>query len=212
MGRYADIDAMCDGMVFAIHAIAREVLEVMNQETKKEGDLAYKEFGDYQRSAIEALFHESVQQFYDAYSPTYYARSYGLNDLLEMHTDDFGMVTYDTAEDLVNEDNLHRDGNGGSLYDKVFVRGWHGGAESGPGHPAPGVPYYRGLGSRGLYAYWSRPAVRTEPAFRIFQRSLSAAENGEIASQFKRISDKHNDIAMERVRKEADRISRKYYG
>lgn len=217
MGRYADIDAICDDMINKLHAIANEASAVMEYETEYEGNLAYKEFGAYQASRIEALFHEAVQEFYDSYSPSMYQRQFGLFDLLDMHMDEHGVIDYDSVDDLIDPDKLHSDRSGGSLYDKVFVQGWHGGAEDGPGHPSPGTPYYRTpiqIERTGeiFYPHWSRPAAKSTPPYQTFRQLLSSAEAGEMYAEFKAISDRHNDIAMEKVRKKVDQISRKYYG
>lgn len=210
MGKYADIDALIDGMVSAVYKASDEILGVMDRETKKESERAYEEFGAYQTKAISELFHEAVQEFYDAYTPGYYQRQYGLNNVLDIHTDDKGMAVYDTVEDLLDPSGMHGDRSGGDLYEKVFVRGWHGGAESGPDHPAPGVPYYRK--PDGLWFQWSRPAERSEAPIDIFRRTLSQAEGGEIYKNFARICNEHNEIAMEKVRDESAKIFSKYYG
>lgn len=210
MGKYADIDAMCDEILSNLHRIANETLAVLERETKKEGDLALQEFGRYQSEKIRDLFLDAVQRFYDAYSPSIYSRTYGLADLLNIQTDSNGIVIYDTAEDLIDPSNMHTGRSGNSLFEKVYMHGWHGGAEDGPDHPAPGVPYYRA--PYGIYARWSRPAVRTEPPHEIFRKALGAAESGEILAEFKRLSDRHNEIAMANVQRAVDQISRKYYG
>lgn len=210
MANYADASAMANDIIATLHRIANETLDVMNRETKKEGDLALKEFGQYQVRKISDIFFDAVQEFYDAYEPSVYGRTYGLRDLLDIRTDSNGIAEYETAEDLINPSNMHTDRSGNSLYEKVFMQGWHGGAESGPDHPSPGTPYYRA--PVGIYWHWSRPAIRTEPPFDIFQKALRVAESGEIRSEFETISNRHNDIAMANVQKAMEQISRKYYG
>ena len=192
------------------HKIAKEASDYFFRVAKEEDIKATKEFGVYQEKRISDLFHEAVQEFYDAYSPEYYDRAYGLNELLDVHKGPNGSVEYDTVEDLIDSSNMHTDRNGGSLYEKVFVRGWHGGAERGPGHPAPGVPYYRAPYS--IYAHWSRPAVRTEPPLEIFRKSVESAESGDILQAYKSITARHFDVTTKKTNDEISRLSAKYFG
>ena len=236
MAKYADIESMCDRIQGDLHKIAEETLELMNRETEKHMDLAYIEFGDYQRRTIREIFANAVQTFYDAYTPAYYNRSEGLFDVLDIHENADGTVAYDTVDNLLDPSAMHKDRKGGDLYNKVFVKGWHGGAESGRyipkrntsdkkttkrtkqgmssmnsiQHPSPGTPYYRTPET--IYSYWGKRAVRTTSPYDLFKNELHTAEGGYIFAEFKRISDKYNELAMESVQNKLNSIMSKYYG
>lgn len=76
---------------------------------------------------------------------------------------------------MFDRDALHKDRRGGDLFNKVFIEGWHGGAESGPGHPSAGLPRYRV--PTPYYTHWGPIAYRTESPFEIFTKNLDAEES-----------------------------------
>ena len=203
--------AICDQIIAKLHQHAEKVLAVMNEETEKAMDEAYIEFGDYQRMAITEIFTDAVREFYNAYSPSSYSRTNGLYDILELKTNEYGIVEYGSVTDLLEPGNMHTDRSGGDLFAKVFMLGWHGGAT---GTDKWGVskssPHYRT--PVGWYTHWGAPAAWSEPPYDIFERNLEEAESGRIFSEFKKISDKHNELAMARVRKLLPSINAEVFG
>ena len=106
---------------------------------------AYAQYFKDVRVVALKIFRESVEAFYNSYSPSYYDRRGSL----------YGMVELESGEDYFKmdyNDDLPTDRSGGSLYEIVFKEGWHGGAYSGPNHPNPGTPYYRA--PRDRYYTW----------------------------------------------------------
>lgn len=194
---------------------------------------AYKEFGEYQRQKIESIFNAAINAFYNAYSPKVYERTGGLYNLLNMSMNEKGLVDYDSAIDLIDPNNMHPDRSGGdSLFETVFIQGWHGGArsiDSGKSaiwgtHPNTGDAYYR---TRGLVTYpdtgvrkmhrfgkWGKIAYRSESPFQIFSSDLQAeeSEGGEIHQKFMAICQKNWDDMCEKLQNDARSIKREVYG
>lgn len=95
-----------------------------------------------------------IAVFYADYSPRRYRRRYSLYDIPDIRTvGDLKIVV-----DFDPEGTSFRDGYDGEdgLYDQVFRKGWHGGADSGPGHPSPGTPYWRAGRN---FSRWGEPAA-----------------------------------------------------
>jgi hypothetical protein len=198
-------------------ALATRILEVMKEETEKEMELAYREFGEWQQLKITEIFVNAVNDFYSAYTPMFYVRTDGLYDVLDIKTDKRGVVKYDSVDDLLEPSYMHKDRNGGDLYNKVFVSGFHGGATGTDwrGETADS-PSYRTLVStrdgRLFYPRWGGYAAWSTPPYEIFDEKLTEAESGVIFKQFKDVSDKHNTIAMERVVKRLPAINAEIMG
>ena len=192
----------------------------MNTQVGEAMNLAYKEFGTYQQGKIREIFDDAVTTFYNAYSPrSGYVRQNGLYDILEMSLDENGMVISNSSSysDLLNPNNMHPDRNGGnSLYQTVFMEGYHGGSKGISGskasvwgeHPSPGVAYYRAPGKVKYpdgtvkwhkYGKWGRPAARTTAPYTMFRDNMQIAEENEIFETFTKISQRHNDAAMKKI-------------
>ena len=233
MGKYDDINRMCDEMISRQREFADEILRVMNDETSKAMTEAYKKFGEEQKKAIEDIFNDAVSSFYDDYTPKIYKeRQYGLYDLLSLRYDERGMVENGNNgdyEDFFDESKLHTDRHGGSLYELTFLEGWHGGAKTistnkaktWGSHPSKGTPYYRTGGYVILngkrvwhkYGAWGRQAKQTTPSpYEKFRSEMISAEGGSIYQMFKTISDKYNDEAMKIVNNKMSQLHKKIYG
>ena len=189
------------------------------EEIEKEVKIGLQEFGTWQRTNIKELFESSVNTFYGAYSPKYYKRkgSNNLRSVLDLKPDDMGILDLDKDNEhrgLYNEDKLHPDRNGGSLFEKVFVEGYHGGAEGissaaaeyWGAHPNPGTPYYRrggyvktkeGTGFYHPYAKWGRPAVKTKSIYKMMIEGISTLNDVE---EFKTTITSHVDAATKRIK------------
>jgi len=117
-------------------------------------DRAWPEWLEFCERHVQSLFNESIDDFYNSYSPKYKRRG-TLYELLfiDIQGESFS-VQYD-------EDNLYFSHGGGGedyLYDLLFEGGYHGGADDGEDHPSPGTPYWR-AGRR--FSRWGRPAKQT---------------------------------------------------
>ena len=208
--RDSDIDELIAGIKSNIKAFCDELLDVMNEETEEASHKAYREFAIFQKRKIKDMFHKAVEDFYGDYSPEFYDRNESLYDILHIRTGMYGMASYDSYEDLYDSSKMTTDRKGGSLFEKVFEQGWHGGAESGDGHPKPGTPYYRTPES--VYSRWGRMANRSVAAKDTFEQELSIAEGGEIYREFCAISNRHNSEAMDKVQNMMPALHRKHFG
>lgn len=232
MSKYKDVDMLAAEMKSKIYQLRDKTLDALNKETAKAVDSAMKEFGVYQQQKITQIFNSAVQEFYDAYTPKEYNRTYGLYDVLDLKTDSRGMVITSANGylDLFDSSSLHGDRSGGDLFQKVFMEGWHGGAESiasgkaavWGNHPSPGTPYYRRSGFVTYpnstakrwhkYGKWGRVAVRTKSPYKIIEERLSAAEQAEMFSKFDEVVRKHNDRAVEKVKQSIKTFQTEIYG
>lgn len=179
-------------------------------ECEKAKKQVFREFGAFQKTIISGTFKKGIQEYYDAYPPDIYRRENGLYKILDMNIDEEGFVDYGTetggAPDefnkLYNREKMP-DGRyskkkgmaypGTELFEKVFMQGWHGGAESGDGHPDPDTPYYRtGAG----YSKWGEKAARTDAPFDILYRKLTNAEDTYMYSKFEEIAKREREKLM----------------
>ena len=203
-----------------LERLANRTLDELNKATTKASELAIQEFGAYQREEIARIFNSAVDQFYEAYSPRFYKRTHSLYDVLDMKIDNSGGVNYGNESlfrDLYDESQMTSTRSGGSIFDQVFVHGYHGGApsiDSGKAeiwgkHPDPGTPYYRKPGfvkypnsnrrKWHRYGKWGRKAIQTKAPIKMVYDELSIAEGGYILDKFKEISQKYNDEAVQGV-------------
>ena len=227
MSKYHDVDSLIREIKGDLDKFKEQTLKVLNEEVDRAMDDAAKEFGVYQQQKITEIFKNAVAEFYGAYTPKSYERqgrdgTGGLYNVLDLHTDEHGMVITgpNGYQDLFDSSQMHGDRNGGDLFNKVFMEGWHGGAESiSEGktdiwgtHPSQGTPYYRKPGfvrypnptktKWHKYGKWGKVAKRTTAPYTIIEEKLKVAEGAEIFKKFKDISQRHNDKAVKKVEQE----------
>lgn len=164
----------------AVKGVLDEIGVVVKKAIDEAADEVSEELFDLYKTKATETFEESMQKFYDAYSPKYYGRSYSLKNLLDITNAGDGYVTLDFDPSKMSG---YRSGYSGEdgLYDLVFRRGFHGGAESGSykgsgfyAHPNPGVPYWRK--PYPSYKYWGSPAAQSTPPKDIFDADLLQLE------------------------------------
>lgn len=177
------------------------------------------EFGIYQTTQIAKIFKQAIDEFYGDYTPLMYDRHESLYQILDIPVDEYGM--FDPHEpdfrDMYDESDMTHDRRGKSLFETVFVKGYHGGAmsisanktDTWGSHPHPGVPYYR---TRGLVSYpdgnsawhrfgaWGEKAAHSHsPFFTISERIAIADDDG--GEWDKKYDDILNNIKQEAVAK-----------
>ena len=124
---------------------------------------------------IEEKIKSAIKQYYGAYSPTLYGRTYSL----------YGVYRFDKSPSnysLILDESLlggsHRVGDG-YIYEKMFKEGFHGGA------PHDGGMYWRWpskpIGNLGRYSMWYPwgPAPQSEPPFSIMANDINQYVNTE---------------------------------
>lgn len=144
-------------------------IEKLKQKAAKQvraaQDATWAEFFDRAEVDIRDMFNDVVKEFYLDYEPLYYDRRESLYDLLYFRSKKTGTGRYlEFGFDPSNMTHF-RSGYGGEdgLYDQVFRKGWHGGADkggedSGKPHPDPGTPYWRKPQKGERYTWWGRAA------------------------------------------------------
>lgn len=227
MSNYGDIDTAVNGIRDNLHRLADRVLQELNRETSEAMDAAYREFGEWQEQRIEQIFRSAVDRFYASYTPESYSRSGSLYDVFSPDRNDTGMIILNPPgyDELYDTSGMRED-----LFQTVFKEGYHGGAKtiaSGKAdvwgaHPSPGIAYYRKPGwvkypnmdkkRWHRYGKWGRPAVQTKSAYRMVAEDLQRIEGGEMFDTFKRISDEHNNAAVERVKNMIPALQAEIYG
>ncbi len=124
--------------------------------------------------SIKDIFREAVDAFYDDYDPGEYKRKKSMYNLLKIKRNDKAHTLHMEFEpsDMTHFRNGYSGDDG--LYDQVFEKGWHGGADKGDitrindggevmeistPHPSPGTPYWR---SGPGFLHWGAPAAVAE--------------------------------------------------
>ena len=138
--------------------LLKHVDEFVNEAMMK---IAWKKY----RKAEEICKRE-IDRFYNEYSPTLvYKRKYDLKNVYNLDVTRDGEFIFELGSEFMKK--KHRVSND-YIYEKMFVEGWHGGADDGPGHPDPGKNYWRTPSvnddEHGIAAYsywWSKPAARS---------------------------------------------------
>ena len=125
---------------------AVEKLEKKLNDMNKKYPLKYKE-------ELERIGDHVITDWYSTYEPIFYNRRGSLYNAFRVNLNgtDYS-VEFDynlLGGDKVNE----------LIFENSFIRGYHGGAADGVGHPNPGVPYWRT--PYPLLTNWGRPALRS---------------------------------------------------
>ena len=196
---------------------------------------------NFQREVVEDVFYDAVTNFYDEYDPKRYIRkgnvsskTGGLYDLLDIKTDNNGFVMLTSGNALGNPNELlnidalkgHRLG-AETLYEQVFVKGWHGGAPDNKRspkmwgkHPKPGTPLYRRPGRvPGTNAWWRYAKWDTSKKVTISANPPAESITKGIAgmipfliSGYQKIADDDRDLIVSEIADEVKKINKEIYG
>ena len=220
MGRFADL---AHDLNNALDTLVEKLVVIANNELDIADENAYREYGPIEKAKIKEIFDQAVDEFYDSYSPQYYDRNRSLYNILDIQEDEYGMAATEAAgyTDLFNEDNMTkvtkaRDGS--SLYDLVFMQGWHGGAtgtdRNGMSVSSPHyrTPYPGDSSLKKGYIRWGRQAARSTAPAKVFSRRYEAADSGELQQIFDSLVDKHWALAEERITEQQMELERELFG
>lgn len=229
-----------------IEQIKRESQKIVTQEIAKAYDGTFKDFGKIQEQEIREAFAMSVNMFYDAYAPSRYKRRNDLYDVMgEIKFKEKGTVETEGVLSVGGTSfsgeymglfrepqGTFRDRSGNSLFGKVFIDGWHGGAESindnsaelWGAHPEPGVPYYRkgGMITRTdrhgktykkyhPYGVWGKKAEQSTSAYELFVDEMHKREKGALYDAMKNISSKYVKIMADNLGREISKIIKRIW-
>lgn len=116
----------------------RDALALMQEKNEK----CTKQFITEATDNLNYIARSAIDKFYEDYEPNSYDRTFDLYNTykIKVTADDW---TIDFDSDFM--EGMHRVDNQDPeyIFENSFIRGWHGGAISGAGHPNPGTPYWR---------------------------------------------------------------------
>jgi hypothetical protein len=175
--------------------IFNKLVNAIEKSREEARNIFMQKYGYQCRQALEL----SIEQFYDDYTPKMYNRQEGLLKAYRINSDG----TYEFDENLIT--GRHRINDKEYLYNLAFREGYHGGAKDGPGHPSPGIPYWRTPPHPGMmyleeydelcyvnrWALWGKQAVRTTPILSIVDDKIAMFD----------FDKKYNKILIDTIRK-----------
>lgn len=148
----------------------------------------------YIQKDINEIFEQSVTEFYDAYTPRYYHRTYALYDAYRIKATSNSIKIQ--ADGSLMPAGIHRASND-YIFDLAFVQGYHGGAFTdalGGDEPLWRVPPLTVSLPPGIKPYtdWGSPAVQTESpdekAYRkLIAYELSGTVNTRMAQAYRQV-------------------------
>lgn len=166
------------------------IKERLEPQIKAELKKAAIEFIPIAEADLKTLFKDAVDNFYTSYNPKYYQRNKSLYDIFVITRDTNGMgfdMEFDPAK-MTGFRNGYKGEDG--LYQQVFIKGWHGGAGSGPGHPNPGVPYWRT--PLNIWTRWGKEASISSPSpYEHFEQKKEEYQRGEAIRKYLAIRNAH---------------------
>lgn len=143
----------------AIDSFEAKILKRMNDAVDKANASTIKEILPKYTKDIEDTFKGAAMEWYGHYTPEYYSRNHSLYNLVRITSN----IQTGEFKVEISDDEMTKDRHGGSLFDKVVVQGWHGGAPDESGVIRYRAPYP-------TYTHWGRPAVRTTSALELFDQ------------------------------------------
>lgn len=119
-------------------AKTRKALEKM----KVKNDKLTKSFISESSEELNYIAKSAIDKFYESYEPLMYERTYDLYHTYRITvTENEWSIDFDPS--FMEEWHRVDAKDPTYIFENSFIRGWHGGAISGEGHPNPGVPYWR---------------------------------------------------------------------
>lgn len=173
--------------------LKKRLHELGNRAVKK----ATHDLFGYMEIEIGMIFRDIVDEYYADYSPLFYNRNESLYNILitgrSENPDNPTMFIELDPGMMTGYRSGYQGGDG--LYDTVFRKGWHGGADKDKNgmHPDEGTPYYRTPypyheGDTTGYWNWGYEADRMKEApIVMFANRLQEAASGRFADEYKRL-------------------------
>lgn len=117
---------------------SKKALEDMKDKNEK----LTKKFIREATENLNYISSSAIDKFYEDYIPNIYERTYDLYNTYKVTvTEDDWNIDFDPS--FMKEWHRVDDQDPTYIFENSFIRGWHGGAISGEGHPNPGTPYWR---------------------------------------------------------------------
>lgn len=196
---------------------------------------AISDIAMYQKNELTKVFNACVEDFYDSYAPKSYRRKGELFDVLDLDTFANSDGTYEITEDFEPFNKHAISGRDGSedpygireyLYEIVFQKGWHGGADKiSPAkaeiwgeHPSPETPYWRKPGfitdketGERFWHSWGAWHINAEPSSSPYDKfkkelkkggKLDQSEGSVMYDRYGKIVDMHSNPVLDKFVKE----------
>lgn len=173
----------------------KEIISYVNKEYHKSFDSIAKEFKPIVDAEAEKAYKKAIDGFYNSYKPKYYNRTRGLEKLFDVDGGANPSVAImgeylhagydDTNYDSSRMHGLRSGGGNEYLYEKVFEKGFHGGA-----HDSFRMMRYRKPYK--LYYRWGAPASQSTAPEVLAEREIDTALNkGNLQEDLTKIAVKH---------------------
>lgn len=131
-------------------AAAQSAVRQLDKLDEQAYNKALKLYVPLLKEELEKAYVEAATAWYNAYTPKLYRRNYSIKNMFDVQwdgsTNNFG-YTY-------LSERMTKGKNGYSLYEPVFIQGWHGGASA-----------------------WGKTCVRTTPVIDLFNPEIERLTN-----------------------------------
>lgn len=134
----------------AARAAAWKAVEYIKQLDEEAYKAALKKYIPLYKQELEDVYVKAAQEWYDAYAPKRYKRNYSIKNMFDVQWNE---GKSELGWNFLSE-RMTKGKNGYSLYEPVFIQGWHGGA-----------------------SVWGKTCVRTTPVIDIFNPKKDELEN-----------------------------------
>lgn len=197
MRKNNDLESAIDDIV---NEIKRRALDTLRNAQKS----AYAEFYAMYAEKLKQMFNDAIDDFYSDYpDPEFYERKKSLYKLLQIKVEKDGVTVWYEPDEMTTFRNGYSGEDG--LYDQVFRKGWHGGAdkiakakEGKYGvHPDTGTPYWRTPVP--FYRRWGKKAaVAAISPLDDMKRRIDEYQEKEMQKDFNKIYSKYlNNIKFD---------------
>lgn len=166
----------------------RDIQAVMNKIiwAKKQFEKMNEKYPKKYAEELYLVGDNVITEWYSTYDPIFYNRSGSLYNAFKIDIGkDNGNIEFDSS--LMGGNDI--------IFENSFMNGYHGGAIKGPGHPNPGIPYWRTpiQPIERRFKEWGRPALRSfSPYYRMISKMNKKIKeiNKEKQKEYDEISDK----------------------
>ena len=121
-----------------------KLIQILENPPMKDMEMLAKQIGieleTQCQKDITKLIKRAIDDFYHTYKPKYYKRKYSLKYMFRVNGTRDGSLEIEYGGELSY---AHHHESNDTIFDVVFVQGYHGGSPYGVDRPAPGIPYWR---------------------------------------------------------------------
>ena len=186
----------------------KQVISVV-EDAKKKIEKMNNTYPKKYHDELQEIGLDVVTRWYASYEPFMYERTLGLKKAFDVKLEgtnyrvDFSPDLMDDVYEVEKE----------YIYENSFVGGYHGGAIDGPGHPNPGIPYWR---TSHFYNYgeatdrtgwrydgWGRPAKKSPSPYHMMKGRMQKK-----IKEIDREKQEEFDKIVDRVKKSVNRLRR----